>query len=63
MTINKAQGCSLGKAGIYLNDPVFDHGQLSVALSRVSSLSDIWIVTNSEVESITCKFVYKEIFK
>ena len=37
MTINKAQGQTLGILGLYLGTPVFSHGQLYVAMSRVRS--------------------------
>jgi ATP-dependent DNA helicase PIF1 len=35
MTINKAQGQTLKMIGIFLPKPVFTHGQLYVAMSRI----------------------------
>ncbi len=37
MTINKAQGQTLDRVGLYLPFPVFSHGQLYVACGRVGS--------------------------
>ena len=43
MSINKAQGQTLSFVGLWLEDPVFSHGQLYVALSRVSSRDNLKI--------------------
>ena len=48
MTINKAQGQTMKFAGIYLPQPVFSHGQLYVAFSRVPSQSNIRIMVEGD---------------
>ena len=67
MTINKAQGQTIPYMELDLRNPVFAHGQLYVALSRVQSKKNIIIlVKNDQVDNIpsvyTKNIVYKEIF-
>jgi len=67
MTINKAQGQTMKFVGIFLPQPVFSHGQLYVALSRVSSESKICIMIEGEKykrsnKTFTKNIVYNEIF-
>ena len=62
MTINKAQGQTLEYVSIWLGDEHdFTHGQLYVALSRVSDFLNIKIATNNP-NLMTRNVVYKDVF-
>ena len=66
MTINKSQGQSLDRVGLVLDPEVFGHGQLYVALSRVTSASGIRMVVPPN-ESATVgghlkNMVFSEVF-
>ncbi|KAI5402012.1 hypothetical protein KIW84_066465 [Lathyrus oleraceus] len=66
MTINKSQGQSLDSVGLYLPTPVFSHGQLYVAISRVKSKSGLKILIHDKDNSpcsTTTNIVYKEVFE
>jgi ATP-dependent exoDNAse (exonuclease V) alpha subunit len=43
MSVNKSQGQTFERVGVYLGTDVFAHGQLYVALSRVTSESNILV--------------------
>ncbi|CAI0382863.1 unnamed protein product [Linum tenue] len=65
MTINKSQGQSLDIVGVYLTKPVFSHGQLYVAVSRVRSADGLHILIDNDGEvpqSYTRNIVYHETF-
>ena len=63
MTINKSQGQTLTRLGIYLPQPVFSHGQLYVALSKTTSYHNIKILTDNVPNYHTSNVVYHEIFQ
>ena len=51
--------------GLYLSNPVFTHGQLYVALSRVQSKDNILVLVKDgqiDENTYTKNIVYKEIF-
>ena len=66
MTINKIQGQTLTYVGLYLKQPVFSHGQLYVAVSRVKSRKSLKILienADGTCGSETQNIVYPEVFR
>ncbi|GJY42105.1 chromatin remodeling protein EBS [Tanacetum coccineum] len=66
MTINKSQGQSLSKVGLYLLHPVFTHGQLYVVVSRVKSKRGLKVVVCDEdgnISKTTTHVVYIEVLQ
>ena len=74
MTINKCQGQTFKQVGIYLDQPIFTHGQLYVAFSRVPNFSALHVlikpidkiqgfctIRRGEITHYTYNVVYKEV--
>ena len=74
LTINKAQGQTFTRVGLFLPDPVFSHGQLYVAFSKVTSSNGIEVlITNKQNKqgqmlindpkrTFTRNIIFKEVF-
>ena len=63
MTINKSQGQTLTQVGLFLQRPVFSHGQLYVAVFRVTNRKGLKILCCDEEgnhTNSTANVVYKE---
>ena len=62
MSINKSQGQTVKYVGLDLRNAVFTHGQLYVAISRVTSVHNIKAIWDSNVETpVTKNIVYPEV--
>ena len=60
MSINKSQGQSLQRVGIYLQTAVFAHDQLYVAVFRATDCKQVYISLPSS-DLMTTNIVYKEV--
>ena len=60
VTINKSQGQTFDKVGLYLRMPVFGHGQFYVACSRVRNPNDLIILNQGQLNK-TKNIVYTEL--
>jgi ATP-dependent DNA helicase PIF1 len=60
MSINKSQGQTMDFIGLYLPNPVFAHGQLYVAMSRVTTAASVKVFIEGN-EGFTANIVYPEV--
>ena len=64
LTINKVQGQTLRRVSVWLENPVFSHGQLYTAASRVGNPDDIrFFIAKDNSGSLpqTSNIVYREV--
>jgi ATP-dependent exoDNAse (exonuclease V) alpha subunit len=63
MTINKSQGQSLQTVGVDLRTAVFSHGQLYVALSRVTDVGRLMVLNGPGRGRHVQNVVYSEVLE
>jgi ATP-dependent DNA helicase PIF1 len=63
MTINKCQGQTLTYVGVHLSVDTFAHGQLYVALSRVTSIENIKVLPPNAPLNVVNLIVYDEFIR
>ena len=51
MTINKAQDQTLNHIDLCLKEPIFTHGQLYIALSRITNDANLWMIVPDTEET------------
>jgi ATP-dependent DNA helicase PIF1 len=59
LTINKSQGQSINTVGVYLENPCFAHGQLYVAMGRVTSSTNIRVALLDADKALTTNIVHR----
>jgi len=62
MEINKSNGQSLKYICIYLSRSIFSHGQLYIAVSKVTNHNRLKILIHDNKEQNTSNVMYKEVF-
>ena len=62
MSINKSQGQSVKHIGLDVRNAVFTHGELYVAVSRVTSVYNLKVILDSDIGTpVTKNIVYPEV--
>jgi len=61
MTINKTKGHTFRRVSVWLQEPVFTHGQLHAAASRVSNPNNLTMAIKNSHNGQTRNVIYSKI--